>query len=61
MQTYQHLLILADTDTLPSHGLDVLQTAQNLMLDLEDDLDAESGSLLDRERLVLELFERTRS
>lgn len=59
-QTYQHLLILADANTLPPHGLDVLQTAENLMLNLENDLDAESSTLLDREGLVLELFERTR-
>lgn len=31
------------------------------MLDLEHDFDAKSGTLLDREWLVLELFERTRS
>lgn len=56
--TYQHLLVLADPDSLPLHNLQVLQTAQHLVVHLEHDLDAERGALLDGERLVLEVVER---
>lgn len=52
-RTHQHLLILANTNALPLNDLEILQTAEDLMLDLEYGLDAEIGPLLDRERLVL--------
>jgi hypothetical protein len=47
-------LILADPNTLALDNLDVVQTRQNLMLDLELRCHAELGTLLDLERLVLE-------
>lgn len=60
-RTHQHLLILANTNPLPLNNLEILQTAEDLMLDLEYGLDAEIGPLLDRERLVLQPVERARS
>jgi hypothetical protein len=47
-------LILADPNTFALDNLDVVQTRQNLMLDLELRCHAELGTLLDLERLVLE-------
>lgn len=49
----QHLLILADTNTLALDHLQVLETTQHLMVDLEDNLDVELSTLLNGERLVL--------
>lgn len=57
--TSQHLLILANPDTLSLHDLQVLQTAQNLMVDLEGNLDTECGAFLDGEGLVFQSFEGT--
>jgi hypothetical protein len=56
--TTQHLFILADPDSLPLDDLKVLQAAQNLVVYLENALDAESGTLLDGEWLVLESLKR---
>lgn len=50
----QHLLILAHTDTLALDNLQVLETTQDVVVDLEDDLDVELGTLLDSEWLFLE-------
>lgn len=50
----EHLLVLADTDTLALNGLDVLEATENIVVDLENDLDVELGTLLDGEGLVLE-------
>lgn len=55
--THQHLLILANPNTLPLNHLQVLQTAQHLMVHLEDNLDPERSALLDGERLILETLE----
>ena len=55
---YNHFLhLVADTHTL--HHLNVLQAGKNLMLNLETRLYAESCTLLDGERLGLELVEGT--
>lgn len=56
----QHLLVLADTNALSLHDLDVLQAAQDVMLDLESGLHAELGSLFDGERLRLQRLKRAR-
>lgn len=56
----QHLLILANTDTLALDHLQVLETTQHLMVDLEDHLDVELGTLLDGEGLVLESVDGSR-
>lgn len=55
--THQHLLVLANPDPLSFHDLEVLQTTQHLVLDLEADLHAELGSLLDDEGLCFERFD----
>ena len=55
--TYQHLLVLADANALALHHLDILQSTQDLMLDLENDLGAELGALLDHEGFLLELLQ----
>jgi hypothetical protein len=53
LAAYHHLLhLVADTHTCDL--LQVLQTCQNLVLDLELHLHAESGALLDGEWLALE-------
>lgn len=52
--THNHLLVLANPDTLPLHNLNVLETRQNLMLNLELGNHGELGALLDLERLVLQ-------
>jgi len=49
-----HLLILANPNTLPLHNLYIVQTRQNLMLHLELRSHVELGTLLDLERLVFE-------
>ena len=54
--TYQHLFILPDSDTFPFDDLQVLQTAQHVMLDLEIGFHAELGAFFDDERLALEGF-----
>lgn len=59
LASYHHLLHLV-ADTHACDLLKVLQTRQNLMLDLELGLHAESGTLLDCERLALEGLEGTR-
>lgn len=58
-ETYNHFLILANTNTLALDDLDVVQSRQNLVLDLELRRHAELGALLDFERLVLESGFRT--
>lgn len=58
--TAQHLLILADPDTLTLDDLQVLETAQNFVVDLEGNLDVELGALLNLERLILEAVDRAR-
>ena len=49
-----HLRILGDSDTLSLDNLNVVKTAENLMLDLELGAHGELGTLLDVEGLVLE-------
>jgi hypothetical protein len=56
--TYHHLLKLI-TDAHARHLLEVLQTCQNLVLNLELCLHTERGALLDGERLCVESFEGT--
>ncbi len=53
-KTYDHFTVLANPDSLALHDLDVLQTAEDLVLDLESGPHGELGSLLDLERVVLE-------
>jgi len=53
-KTYNHLGILANPDTLALHNLDVVETAENLVLDLESSDHGELGTLLDLEGLILE-------
>jgi len=52
----KHFLILAHANTLALNGMNVFQTAENLMVDLESHLDLELGTFLDGEGLVLEGF-----
>ena len=49
-----HLRVLGDSDTLSLDNLNVVKTAENLMLDLEFGAHGELGTLLDVEGLVLE-------
>lgn len=49
-----HLGVLGDSDTLSLDDLDVVKTAENLVLDLELGAHGELGTLLDVERLILE-------
>lgn len=49
-----HLLVLADSDTLSLDNLDVLKARENLVLDLELGDHGELSSLLDLEWLVLQ-------
>ena len=57
---YHHLLQLI-ADTHACDLLEVLETCQNLVLDLELRLHAKLGTLLDGKGLLLELLKRTRS
>ena len=50
----QHLLILAHTDTLALHHLQVLQAAEDFIVHLEQDLDVEFGALLNGKWLLLQ-------
>lgn len=58
--TYEHLLVLADPDSLALDHLQVLQPAQHLVMHLKNSFCAELGSFLDRERLVLQLIQGVR-
>ena len=58
--TYQHLLILANPYALALDDLQVLETAQNIVLDLEDNLDPERRAFFDSEGLVFQRLKRTR-
>lgn len=60
MATYNHFLHLA-ADAHPLDNLDVLEARQDLVLDLEDGLHAELGTLLDREGLLLQVIDRAGS
>lgn len=51
---YNHLRVLGDLNALPLDDLDVVQTAEDLVLDLELGAHGELGALLDLEGLVLE-------
>ena len=53
-KTYNHLALLANLDALALDNLDVVQTTENLVLDLEGSNHGELSTLLDLERLVLE-------
>lgn len=53
-KTYNHLTILRHLDTLALDNLNIVQAAQNLVLNLESGRHGELGALLDLERLVLE-------
>jgi hypothetical protein len=59
-QTYKHLLILANPNTLALDNLEVLEAAQNIVVDLKGNLNTKVGALLDCEGLVLQLVERAR-
>jgi hypothetical protein len=52
--TYNHLLVLANANTLSLDDLDILQTTENIMLDLELGRHPEPGAFLDLERMVFE-------
>jgi hypothetical protein len=54
---YNHLIRLAarNTDALPLDDLDVVQTAENLVLDPELGAHGEGGALLDLEGVLLEV------
>lgn len=52
--TYNHFLILANSDALSLDNLNIMQTAKNLVLDLEFGSHAELGTLLYLEWLVLQ-------
>ena len=54
--THQHLLIFSDLDALSLNDLEVLETTQDFMLDLEVGLHAELGAFLDNEGLIFERF-----
>lgn len=54
--THKHLLVLADTEALALDSLYVLQSTQDVVVDLEGHLDAEVGALLDLEGLIFQLF-----
>jgi hypothetical protein len=51
---YNHLRVLGHSDTLSLDNLDVVKSAENLMLDLELGHHGKLGVLLDPEGLVLE-------
>jgi hypothetical protein len=55
----EHFLVLANTDTLALDDLDVLEATEDIVVDLEDNLDVELGTLLDGEGLVLEAVHST--
>lgn len=59
VSAYNHLLVLADSDTLSLDDLNVVKTRQDFMLDLESGCHAELDTLLDLEWLVLECSLRT--
>src|SRR6266699_924438 len=50
--SYNHLAVLADPDALALDDLDVMEAAEDLVLDLEGGNHGELGALLDLERLV---------
>lgn len=52
--TYNHLRVLGHTDALALDDLDVVQAAEDLVLDLELGAHGELGALLDGKGLVLE-------
>jgi hypothetical protein len=52
--THNHLTILAHTNTLALHNLNVVQPAENVMLHLERRRHRKLCALLDLEGLVLE-------
>lgn len=52
--THNHLLVLANSDTLALNDLDVVQTAKNLVLNLELGRHGEFHTFLDFEWLVLQ-------
>ena len=56
-----HHLLQFGASTHAGHLLEVLKTCQNLVLDLELCLHAETCTFLDGEGLLLELLEGTRS
>ena len=49
-----HFRVLGDLDALALDDLDVVETAQNLVLDLELGAHCELGALLNLERLILQ-------
>lgn len=53
-ETHDHLAVLGDPDALALHDLDVVQAAQDLVLDAEGGGHGELCALLDLEGLVLE-------
>jgi hypothetical protein len=55
----EHFLVLANTDTLALDGLDILEATEHIVVDLENNLDVELGTLLDGEGLVLEAVHST--
>jgi hypothetical protein len=57
--TYKHFLLLL-TEPMALHNLEILQTRENLVLDLELDFHAVLGALLDGEWLRLKRLNRTR-
>ena len=54
--TYQHLLVLRNTDALSSDDLDILETTEDLMLYLKLSAHGKLNSFLDLERVILEDF-----
>lgn len=53
-QTYEHLLILGDCDTLALNHMNIFQTTQHIAVHLKDNLGEKLGSLLDCEWFILE-------
>jgi len=55
-----HLLVLANSDTLALDGLDVFETRENFVVDGEKDLHLVFGAFLDGERVLAEGIEGAR-
>ena len=53
---HNHLFVLSNPDSFPFHHLQVFQTAQDVMLNLEIGLHAEWGAFFDGEWLRLQSF-----
>ena len=59
-RTHNHFFVLADPNSFPFHHLQVFQTAQDVMLNIEVGLHAELSAFLDCERFRLQSFNGAR-